>query len=245
MEIIMRKIDRKSSMPLYLQVDEIIRESIEYGKLKEGDTLMSERDISEFLGVSRMTVNKAITKLESEGYIIRESRKGTFIAKKRSILRYENLDGLTEMKKKVGKSLSNQLVSFEEIELYKWMKRELQTTDDQGYKIKRVRYVDNEPLVLETIFLSRQMCPGLSAQIVEVSSMFELYTKKYGHKISQAEQVIRPLYLKGEEAKLLGQKNGDLALSIKRHTYSDTKEIIEYSETIFLSNKHDLQIALR
>jgi len=240
----MRKIDKKSEIPIYLQVNETIREMIEDGELKEGDALMSERDISEFLEVSRMTVNKAITKLVDEGYIVREQRRGTTVAKKRPITRYENLDGLTEMKKKVGKNLSNKLVFFEEITLSKWIKRELQTEDEGGYKVKRVRYVDDEPLVLETVYLSKYMCPALTAEVVEGSSMYELYTKKYGHHISQAEQIIRPVYLKEEQAKLLGEKNGDLALLIKRHTYTETGKIMEYTESIFLSQKHDLQIAL-
>ena len=229
---------------MYLQVNETIREMIEDGELKEGDPLMSERDISDFLEVSRMTVNKAITKLVDEGYIVREQRKGTTVAKKRPITRYENISGLTEMTKKEGKNISNNLVSFEEIELSKWIKRELQTDDEKGYKVKRVRYVDGEPLVLETAYLSQKMCPDLTAEVVEVGSMYELYAKRYGHSISQAEQIIRPVYLKEEQAELLGQKNGDLALFIKRHTYTESEKIMEYTESIFLSQKHDLQIAL-
>ena len=239
----MRKIDKKLDVPMYLQVHETIRDMIEDGELKEGDVLMSERDISEFLGVSRMTVNKAITKLVDEGHIVRQ-RTGTTVAKKRPITRYGNLDGLTEMKKKQGKELSNKLISFEEIELPKWLKRELSTTNERGYKIKRVRYVDEVPLVLETAYLNKQMFLGLTLEMIEVSSMYELYATKYGHQVSRAEQVIRPVYLKGEEAKLLDQKNGDLALLIKRHSYTENEEVLEYTESIFLSQKHDLQIAL-
>jgi GntR family transcriptional regulator len=240
----MKKIDKESLVPIYLQVNEIIREMIEDGELKEGDALMSERDISEYLEVSRMTVNKAITKLENEGYIVREHRKGTTVAKKRPITRYENLDGLTEMTKKEGKNIFSTLISFEEIELSKWLKRELRTESIKGYIVKRVRYVNSEPLLLETIYLSKEMCPDLTVEIIKAGSMFELYTKRYGHKICHAEQIIRPVFIKEEEAKLLDQKNGDLALCIKRHTYTETKKIIEYTESIFLSNKHDLQIAL-
>jgi len=239
----MRKIDKKLDVPLYLQVNEIIREMIEDKELTPGDELMSERDISAFLAVSRMTVNKAITKLVDEGYLVRE-RKGTTVAKKRPITRYENLDGLTKMKNKEGKNISNKLVSFKEIALPRWVKKELQTLDDWGYKIERVRYVDSAPLVLETVYLSKAMCPDLTAEIVTKNSIYELYTKKYGHSISQAEQIIRPIYLKEEQAKLLEQRTGDLALFIKRHTHTKAQKVIEYTETIFLSQKHDLQIAL-
>lgn len=239
----MWKIDKKLEIPLYLQVYETIRETIEDGELSEGEVLMSERDISDFLSVSRMTVNKAITKLVDEGHVIRQ-RTGTTVAKKRPITRYGNLDGLTQMKKKQGKTLSNMLVSFEEIKLSKWLKRELATISDDGYKIKRVRYVDNVPLVLETAYLNKEMFPDLTVSLVELSSMYELYGKKYDHHVSRAEQIIRPVYLKEEQAKLLAQKNGDLALLIKRHSFTKEEQVLEYTESVFLSQKHDLQIAL-
>ena len=239
----MRKIDKNIATPIYLQINEMIREMITDGELKEGDTLMSERDMSEHFDVSRMTINKAILKLADEGYVVRENKRTT-IAKKRPVTRYENINGLTEMTRKEGKSVSNQLISYEEIKLPKWLQQELHCQSETGYKVVRIRSVDGLPLMLETAYLSAAMYPQLFSQFDGAGSMYDLFEKQYGLQVAYAEQVIRPVYLKEEQARLLQQKNGDLALFIKRHTYSQEEQVMEYTESIFLSQKHDLQIAL-
>ena len=104
--------------------------------------------------------------------------------------------------------------------------------------------MDDMPVMLDTAYLSQKMYPDLMNRLSEVTSMHELFKIKYGYTMHQAEQIIRPVYLKEEQARLLGQRNGDLALFIKRHSFTKTKEVMEYTESIFLSQKHDLQIAL-
>jgi len=239
----MRKVDKNAKTPIYLQVKEIIREMIENGELKEGEVLMSERDLSDYLQVSRMTVNKAILKLVDEGYLQRE-RKRTIIAKQRLITRYENIQGLTEMSRKVGRKQSNKLVSCELIKLPNWLKNELKTSEETGYKIVRIRYVNDMPLMLDTAYLSQEMYPDVTNWLSDTTSMHELFKTRYGYTVHQAEQIIRPVYLKENQAQLLEQRNGDLALSIKRHSYTNTGKVMEYTESIFLSQKHDFQIAL-
>jgi GntR family transcriptional regulator len=241
----MRKVNKRISIPLYLQLGEIIREMIDDGDLKEGGSLMPERDIASFQEISRMTVNKAIAKLVDEGYLIRQQGKGTTVAKKRPISRYESLEGLSEMKKKSDMEVSSRLISFEEMELSKWIKRKLKTDAEWGYKIKRVRYLNGEPLVRESIYLSKEMCPDLTMELVETNSMYDLYTKYFHHELSQAEQIIRPIQLKEDQAEQLEQEKGDLALQIKRHLYTKNKKVMEYTESIFLSQKYDFQIVLK
>jgi DNA-binding transcriptional regulator YhcF (GntR family) len=59
--------------PLYVQIQEYIAELILSGKLLPETKIQSERDFSEELGVSRMTVRKALTELVSEGLLERRS----------------------------------------------------------------------------------------------------------------------------------------------------------------------------
>jgi DNA-binding GntR family transcriptional regulator len=53
--------------PLYSRIQEYIAELILSGKLLPDSKIQSEREFSEDLGVSRMTVRKAITELVNEG----------------------------------------------------------------------------------------------------------------------------------------------------------------------------------
>ncbi|MGF6758624.1 GntR family histidine utilization transcriptional repressor [Paraburkholderia sp. GAS42] len=64
----------------YEQVKRYIRDTIESGARRPGDRIPSELDLVASLGVSRMTVNRALRELTSEGLLTRVSGVGTFVA---------------------------------------------------------------------------------------------------------------------------------------------------------------------
>lgn len=71
--------NRQNSLPLYIQVREIIRSQIEEGDMKPMEPLPSEDTLCNEYQVSRITVKKALEDLKNEGYILRIKRKGTFV----------------------------------------------------------------------------------------------------------------------------------------------------------------------
>jgi len=64
----------------YEQVKTYIRSTIESGARQPGDRIPSELDLVATLGVSRMTVNRALRELANEGLLTRVSGVGTFVA---------------------------------------------------------------------------------------------------------------------------------------------------------------------
>ncbi|MCL1990730.1 MAG: GntR family transcriptional regulator [Defluviitaleaceae bacterium] len=240
----MEKVCKELDVPLYVQLAHIIRKMIESGELAEGSYLMPERDLCELQEISRMTVNKAIGMLVTRGFLVRKQGKGTYVAQSKPISSYQSLESLSEMQKKKGMKVSNDLLSFEAISLSNWLKKKLETTSSSGYKIKRVRYLESEPLVLETIYLNETMCPQLTKHLVESRSMYDLYHRKYHHDLVRAEQIIRPILLNEAEASALKQAKDSFALKIYRCVYTEKGDVMEYTESIFLSQKHDFEIVL-
>ncbi|MBI9106697.1 MAG: PLP-dependent aminotransferase family protein [Spirochaetales bacterium] len=74
--MILIKIDKDSSQPLYLQISEQIQLMIEDGRLKQGDTLPSSRSLSTQLEMNRTTITKAYENLWAMGYT--ESQSGSY-----------------------------------------------------------------------------------------------------------------------------------------------------------------------
>ncbi|HEY2022893.1 histidine utilization repressor [Paraburkholderia sp.] len=64
----------------YKQVKQHIRQIIDSGERRAGDRLPSELDLVATLGVSRMTVNRALRELADAGFVTRVSGVGTFVA---------------------------------------------------------------------------------------------------------------------------------------------------------------------
>ena len=72
-------IDRKSEIPLYIQIRDNVRNKIISGEYPAGSIFPNEIILSNQLGVSRHTLRRALLELTDEGYMNRTQRKGTFI----------------------------------------------------------------------------------------------------------------------------------------------------------------------
>lgn len=72
-------LDKHQSKPLYQQIIETIESAVLSGKLKPGERLPSERDLSHFFNVNRSTVVRAMEELHDRKIIIRKVGSGTFI----------------------------------------------------------------------------------------------------------------------------------------------------------------------
>ncbi|SFD40424.1 GntR family transcriptional regulator [Clostridium uliginosum] len=242
----MKKIDKSLSIPLHTQLSIIIRDMIESGELKEGNYLMPEREICKIQDVSRMTVNKAILNLVAEGLLDRKQGKGTFVAYKKKKHRFQKLQGFTEVMNEKGFRVKSKILKFSLDFQSDSIKEKLNVKDKNTliYKIERIRYIDDDPFALEIAYILKDMCSDLSEKLVEENSLYKLYRERYNHKIKRAEQVIQPIIINKSSAKLLNQEVNSLALKIDRVVYTDKEEIMEYTSSIFLSDKHEYEVVL-
>jgi GntR family transcriptional regulator/MocR family aminotransferase len=77
----MIRLDRTVAEPLHQQLYRQIRDELKSGSFGDGSSrLPSSRALAVDLGLSRLTVNLAFSKLHAEGYIRSRARSGTFIA---------------------------------------------------------------------------------------------------------------------------------------------------------------------
>lgn len=77
----MVRLDRTAAEPLHHQLYRQIRDELRSGNFHRGSSrLPSARALAAELGVSRATVDLAFTELHAEGYLITQTRSGTFVA---------------------------------------------------------------------------------------------------------------------------------------------------------------------
>src|SRR5262245_53563418 len=77
----MIRLDRTSSEPLHLQLYRQIRDELNLGSFGDGAArLPSSRALAANLGIARLTVKLAFSKLDAEGYLASKARSGTFVA---------------------------------------------------------------------------------------------------------------------------------------------------------------------
>jgi GntR family transcriptional regulator/MocR family aminotransferase len=77
----MIRLDRTAAEPLHEQLYRQIRDQLRSGSFTDGASrLPSSRALAVDLGISRLTVNLAFSKLYGEGYLRSKARSGTFVA---------------------------------------------------------------------------------------------------------------------------------------------------------------------
>jgi len=74
------QIDHHSGQPIYRQVIDQIRRQIVARQLREGEQLLSVRDLAAQLRVNPMTISKAYSLLEMDGWLERRRGVGLFVA---------------------------------------------------------------------------------------------------------------------------------------------------------------------
>jgi GntR family transcriptional regulator len=74
-----RPLDRKSFVPLYFQLAEVLKEKLEMGVWHPGERFPSERQIAEEFAVSRTVIRPALNLLVGDGSIIRIKGSGTYV----------------------------------------------------------------------------------------------------------------------------------------------------------------------
>ena len=75
-------ISNQSELPIYAQIKEQLREQILNGRIPEGSTLPSIRQLAKEVGVSVITTTRAYSDLEAEGFIATMQGKGSVVLSK-------------------------------------------------------------------------------------------------------------------------------------------------------------------
>src|SRR5512143_614885 len=101
--------------PLYSRIQEYIAELILSGKLAPDAKIQSEREFSEGLGVSRMTVRRAMTELVNEGLLERKHGSGTYVARPKVTYQASELANYVEAMRRRNIATASQLLEFDQV----------------------------------------------------------------------------------------------------------------------------------
>lgn len=114
-------ISNNSSVPIYEQIKNAIKDAIISNELKEEEMLPSVRNLANDLKISFLTVKKAYDELEQAGFIKSVQGKGSFVAPKNlEIIKEEKLKEIQDYIEKVYNISKIANISEDEVkELFK------------------------------------------------------------------------------------------------------------------------------
>jgi GntR family transcriptional regulator len=224
--------------PLYRRLQERIRTSVAEGRLRPNEALPPERDIAAGVGVSRVTVRKAIQALVSEGVIRQRHGSGNFVAEaaNRVQMGLSHLKSFTEDMQSRGSATSS-----------RWLERTLSTVSpDEAMQLRlspgepvarfhRLRLANAMPMAIERAAIPARILPDPAAVDTSLYKAMEAV----GHRPVRALQRMTAANLAAGDAALLGVEPGAAALAILRLCFDSGGEAVELTRSLYRGDAYD------
>lgn len=237
-------INREDSQKLYVQLFNILRGRIEAGEWIVDSQIPTEEELCKVYDISKATVRLAIAELARQGYLKRQQGKGTFVCKR---IIPEGISMLTSFKENMleaGVQFSTKVLAQTSVMPTDDIDIKLNIPEDKHIiYIKRLRLVDEDPVLLQETYIPHQICPPLLEDDLENNSIHELLEKKYGIKITRVQGYISTIYLNNDEGMLLGLQEGSCALLLEQYFYSGDSQIT-YTRSVKRSDRFRFFIEL-
>lgn len=173
------------SLPLYMQISELLIRDIAAGRLIDGERLPPERDMAAQMGIAVGTLRQALKDLTAKGMLTRVQGSGNYIRAKSdpasvyALLRIELAEG--------GGLPTARVLSVDL--LPKDPRLPVFGTSGKGHRIRRLRFLSGRIAAVEEIWLDA----GYAAQVAvgDLSeSLYLYYRQRLGLWIARAEDSI-------------------------------------------------------
>lgn len=220
-------------MNKYEKVYHDIKEQIKNGNLKPGDFLKKEDDLANEYNFSKLTVRKALSILESEGYIQKVKGKKSIILEKKNLetISLTSIQTAQEINKIQNINLKTDLISLYIVQGVKNLMEKFQVSETADfYKVVRTTSLEGEIINYSTSFFDRRIVPFLNEDIAK-KSIYEYLEKELKLKISYSRREIKFRKITPEEQKYFKLKDINMVVVLETHAYLSNGTLFQY-ETI-------------
>lgn len=232
------------SKPLYQTALQTITDRIVSGELAPGAMLPSEKELGAQLGMSQGTMRKALSMLEDKGILQRRQGLGTFVA---TTTPESDLFQFFKLRDKAGAQVVPTL-------LQETIRRRASRAPERSrfgadcervFELRRIRAVDDMPIVRETIVLPMALYPGLQERGDLPNTLYALFQQAYGIRVVQADEQLKAVLAEKDDAQALGVATGSPLLEVNRSAIDMADRIVEMRSSRYVTDKLHYEVSLR
>lgn len=229
-----------SAEPLYRQLENALKQALASTRIKRGAVIPSERVLSEALGLSRVTVRKAIDGLVSDGFLDRRQGAKTVVSSRLE----KSLSTMTSFSEDMrSRGLSPGCI---------WISREISrpspaemmalgiSGSERVVRLNRLRTADGVPIAIEMATLPARFVPEPQAI---GDSLYE-YLETTGALPVRALQRMQAKPGNEEERRLLAAPDDASLLIMERRCFLADGQIVEFTQTKYRGDVYDFVIEL-
>jgi DNA-binding GntR family transcriptional regulator len=206
---------------------------------RPGDRLPSERTLSQRWHAARMTVRNATDVLVAEGLVARRHGSGTYVLPPQ-VVRFLGLSSFSQDMRERGLIPSSRLLEFTvESANDKTAARLAINVGQSVHQFTRLRLGSDEPMAIETVWISSALVPGLAPGDLD-GSLYELLATRYRLIPRSANVTIEPI-LPDEEARRALDISDRQACLYLRMTDADSRgQVMMVADCIYRGDRYQL-----
>lgn len=220
----------------YRQVEAFIKGQIADGSLKIGSQIMTEEQLGRHFGFSRMTINRAISNLTTEGYIERIPGRGSFVSAAHVAKPADSLHSFSEDMRDIGLEPGSRLLKYEVIQAHETgnVAEKLNADPhDLLHHFVRLRTGNGKPIAISYNYVAANVIPAID--VARLDGSFYEFLDEQGIVREYRGSEFRATLPSEEQKRLL--EADDIALFCSAHvTYTRRDGMLtpfEYTETYY------------
>jgi len=207
-------------IPLYKQLMNKLKAEIASGVYKSGDKLLPEVEMAKQNNISVITVRRVINELTVLGFVEKKQGKGTFVAVKKYDRDYTQITGFSEACKVMGLVPGSRLLESKLMVPSENILDSLKLpAESQTVYISRLRYVNGEPMAIETSYFSLNYAFLLNETLE--GSLFDVLKEKTNIRVAKSQKMIEIYRANAQEAKYLGLRKNNPLLLVHSTAYTE------------------------
>lgn len=239
------RLNENADAPLYRQIYDIFEQQIVSGRVAKNERLPSEQEITEQLGVSRITVRRALNELASSGLVKRQRGRGTVVTFNAAAptvkASFENLiQGLTQ----IGVETDVRLLDCKMIKVNRRLAATMELpANAKAQRIIRVRMLQGEPFSYLITHIPDFVARDYDKNELASASLIALLEAS-GHRPSGATQTITAVSADEEMANALQISVGMPLLRIHRLMHDQDDRIVQEITAHYRADRFQYQMTL-
>ncbi|OON97971.1 MAG: hypothetical protein ATN32_05030 [Candidatus Epulonipiscium fishelsonii] len=239
---------KKDNLTVHQQIKKDLILRINSKEFIEFNKLPSERSLSEFYKVSRVTIRHAIDDLVKEGVLEKKQGSGTYISTKLNTMPIIPLKGALEEFNEIGvevecKLIKNIYINCNSENKYIWDKLNISQTC-QLFFMERLILLTGKPILIEKNYFPLEI--GIEFENFNMSrDIIYKGLSLIGYSVSYAHQSICSRLATKEEMKLLNVQYPYAVLVFCRENYTSNDQLALYAEGIYSGEDYKYILALK
>jgi GntR family transcriptional regulator len=234
-------------VPLYHQVEQVIRHRIATGQYKPGTQIPSEHELGKELSVSRVTVREALRELVQDNMLVKVQGKGTFVALNppTSLPPIKYTGFLEEVYERVLK-LEVKHVAFARVPVPDKVRQilNLDPSETEVVEIKRRRHTSGEPFSFTINYLPVAIGERIDAAALYSVPLIPMIERDLKIPIVRAEETVEAAPADPTVAEQLAIPVLYPVMHITRVMYTENDKPFEVVETFYRADKYQYRVNL-